>query len=413
MKDVEQIEMLIKSFCPLFYAGSSNRKLMRETCCDLGVKNSLEVMGYNISQGLWRADSGPVKNGQVDPIEVLDKILALNQEPFKARRKLFLLDHFDILLANRDPLILTKLRLINDQGSAQYTVILLGGPSLRLPEVLQDIPRVYADRLEPGDILKILKSCETGLLEEETQGLTTALRGLTALECENLLALSLAAKGRLDGSFLREEKGALLAKRTDGLIDLSSPEGTDLDDVGGLDLLKGWLTKRGKFLRANGPGKRQGPAPKGILLTGPPGCGKSFLITALAGSWGVNLLRLDPSRLFSSLVGQTEQNLRTALNTIEALSPCILWIDEFEKFFPRVLGESPDGGVLSRTLGIFLNFLQAKREGVFVCGTTNEIMNLPREIMRAGRFDAVFFIDLPNAEERRSILRILLKRYGL
>ena len=124
-------------------------------------------------------------------------------------------------------------------------------------------------------------------------------------------------------------------------------------------------------------------------------------------------MKLAPSRLFSSFVGRTEQNFLTALETIRALSPCILWIEEFEKFFPGVSNSASDGGVLSRVLGLFLDFLQSNREGVFVCATTNSINGLPMEIMRTGRFDAVFLIDLPNREERKAIFKVLFKKYGL
>jgi len=202
-------------------------------------------------------------------------------------------------------------------------------------------------------------------------------------------------------------------QKAGGFIELSTPMG-NLDRVGGLETLKEWLEKRSRFVLENTRRSlHRLPPPRGVLLTGPPGCGKSFLVSCLAGSWQVNLVKLAPSRLFSSLVGRTEQNLAKALATIRSLAPCILWIDEFEKFFPRVESSGSDGGVLSRVLGLFLDFLQEERPGIFVCATTNAIRGLPGEIMRAGRFDAVFFIDLPDKEERKAILETLLKRYGL
>ena len=205
----------------------------------------------------------------------------------------------------------------------------------------------------------------------------------------------------------------MLSQKARQLIQLREPEG-DLSQVGGLDVLKDWLLKRGKLIkRKNGAKVKYLPYPKGVLLTGPPGCGKSFLVSALGGSWKVNLVRLDPTRLFSSAVGQTEQNFRTALKTVKSLAPCILWIDEFEKFFPHVSSGDSDGGVLSRVLGLLLDFLQTNRKGVFVCATANNITVLPQEIIRAGRFDAVFFIDLPNRNERKAIFKVILEKYGL
>jgi SpoVK/Ycf46/Vps4 family AAA+-type ATPase len=215
-------------------------------------------------------------------------------------------------------------------------------------------------------------------------------------------------------SFIEEEKAALLHDRAGGLIELCRPE-TSLDHVGGIGVLKDWLIKRGGFVDGNIHNKRHQrlPTPKGVLLTGPPGCGKSFVVSALAGSWGIHLVKLATPRLFSSLVGQTEQNLLTALEIVQSLSPCILWVEEFEKFFPGTSSTASDGGVLSRVLGMFLDFLQSDRDGVFVCATTNSIHRLPMEIMRAGRFDAVFLIDLPNREERKTIFEALFKRYGI
>jgi AAA+ superfamily predicted ATPase len=386
---------------------------MVEKCIEIGSRNSMEIYGYNISEGMWRPGGEKVKNGDIDPIEMLTRILALNHEPFTAKRRLFLWEHFDVLLENRDPLLLTKLRLINDHSSFWYTVVLMGMPYIQLPEIIDDIPKVYAPILDTQDLESLLVASQRNTKGEETAKLLDALAGLTFLECENLLSLSLAKMNRLDSRYIKKEKISLLSQKAQQLIQLCEPE-DDLSQVGGLDVLKDWLLKRGKLIRRkNNPKNKYLPYPKGILLTGPPGCGKSFLVSALGGSWKVNLVRLDPTRLFSSLVGQTEQNFRTALKTVKSLAPCILWIDEFEKFFPHVSSGDSDGGVLSRVLGLLLDFLQTNREGVFVCATANNITVLPQETIRAGRFDAVFFIDLPNRQERKAIFKVILEKYGL
>lgn len=374
----------------------------------------MDVCRYNIAEGLLCRDGREkAKNGDIDPIEMMNRILDLNHSSIMSKRKLFLLEHFDTLLENRDPLLLTKLRLINDYSSTQCTVILIGRPYFRLPEIIEDIPNIVIPSLKPQDIQDIVHSCEAGLSEDETILFVEALAGLTSLECENLLALCLAKENKLDIRFLTKEKRSLLYQRARGLIELCEPEG-DLSLVGGLDSLKYWLSNRGKFINRKGIRKNKKiPDPKGVLLTGPPGCGKSFLVSSLAGSWKVNLIKLDPSRLFSSFVGQTEQNFLTALETVKSLAPAILWIDEFEKLFSHLSNTQSDGGVLSRVLGLFLDFLHSKREGVFVCATTNSIIALPQEILRSGRFDAVFFIDLPNRQEREAILKVILEKYDL
>lgn len=414
MGNEHRIEWLFASLCSLIYLGTHNQRQMVSRCAEIAEKFSADVYGYNVSEGIWRPDGGTVKNGDIDPIEMLSRILDFNRTPLGSRRKIFLLEHFDIFMENRDPLLLTKLRLINDMGGHGYTVVLMGRPYFPLPEIISDIPRVNETALAAGDIRTILKTCDKSLPEEDSQKLTETLKGLSSLACENLLSLSLVRHGRPDISFIEEEKAALLHDRAGGLIELCRPE-TSLDHVGGIGVLKDWLIKRGGFVDGNIHNKRHQrlPTPKGVLLTGPPGCGKSFVVSALAGSWGIHLVKLATPRLFSSLVGQTEQNLLTALEIVQSLSPCILWVEEFEKFFPGTSSTASDGGVLSRVLGMFLDFLQSERDGVFVCATTNSIHRLPMEIMRAGRFDAVFLIDLPNREERKTIFEALFKRYGI
>jgi SpoVK/Ycf46/Vps4 family AAA+-type ATPase len=259
--------------------------------------------------------------------------------------------------------------------------------------------------------LDLIGNCRQTLAREETERLIRALKPLTVMECENMLSWSMATSGKIDTELIEREKGSLLKRRANGLIEMCPPS-ADLGQVGGLDLLKDWLRKRGRFL--SGQDLKAGiPSPKGLLLCGPPGCGKSYVVSALAGTLGLQLVKLNPSRLFSSLVGETEQNLRVALDVALALSPCVFWVDEFEKLFPDSRGQASDGGVLLRVTGLFLDFLQEDRPGVFACGTVNNLAALPTEITRAGRFDAVFFVDLPDGEERRAILRILCSKYGL
>ena len=282
-----------------------------------------------------------------------------------------------------------------------------------MPEIISDIPQIHEPPLSTVDIRMIVKSCDKDLPAEDSECLVRALKGLTALECENLLSMSLARHGKPRLSLIEQEKGALLQARAKGLIEWLRPENS-LDQVGGIGVLKEWLMKRGRCIHGNRPnGQSRPPAPRGLLLTGPPGCGKSFVASAISGSWGIPLVKLATSRLFASLVGQTEQNLMTALEMVRTLSPCILWVEEFEKFFPHASGTASDGGVLSRVVGLFLDFLQSEREGVFVCATTNHIHALPVEMIRSGRFDAMFLIDLPNREERKAILNVLLKRYAI
>ncbi len=402
---------MFRSFCSLFYLGSPNHGLMVEKCLKAASALQMEVCGYNLSEGLWEGERKRSTDRTMDPVEMLERTLATNRGEGAFRRRLFLLEHFDLLLENRDAMILTKLRLIQDRSVNQYTVVLLGRPFYSLPQPLSDIPRIDLPLLSSEDILDLIVNCMQPLSTAETERLIRALKPLSVTECENLLSWSMATTGKVDVALIEQEKGSFLKRRANGLIEIR-PSSVDLDRVGGLNLLKDWFRKRARFL--SGKDLKAGiPSPKGLLLCGPPGCGKSFVVSALAGTLGLQLVKLNPSRLFSSLVGETEQNLRVALDVAVALSPCIFWVDEFEKLFPDSRGQASDGGVLLRVTGLFLDFLQEERHGVFVCGTVNNLAALPTEITRAGRFDAVFFVDLPDGEERRAILRVLFNKYGL
>ena len=413
MEWTERVTLLMKSLCSLFYLGVSSHSIAVRKCTEIASNLAMEVFGYNIGEGLWRPEQEKSKNADIDPIEMLNRIIRSGREPLSGKRKLFLLEHFDALLENRDPFLLTKLRILCENSGNRYTTILLGRPGFRIPEIIRDIPQVSVPSLTCHEIAELAETCREGLGPQDERQIVEALKGLTGHECENLLSLCLAANKRLDVDFIRKERALLICQRAQNLIQLCRPE-EDLDSVGGLEVLKEWLRKRGKLFRNGEETKASGlPKPKGMLLTGPPGCGKSFLAQAVAGSWGVNLIRLDPPRLFAPLVGETERNFLTAFETVRSLAPAVLWIDEFEKLFHSSSDRQGDGGVLSRVLALVLDFLQSRREGIFVCATTNAIAGLPQEIMRAGRFDAVFFIDLPHRNEREHILKILFRKHGL
>ena len=195
------------------------------------------------------------------------------------------------------------------------------------------------------------------------------------------------------------------------MLEFLDTDTVSLDQLGGLDRFKDWIRRRRATLTQDGLDFGLA-VPKGVLLTGVPGCGKSWSAKCTAASWGLPLIRLDMGRVYSSLVGASEEHMRHAIQIAETVAPCVLWIDEIEKGLTRPSQHIGDSGVSMRVLGTFLTWMQEKTSPVFVFATANETRQLPPEILRKGRFDGVFFVDLPNRTERREIITIHLARVG-
>ncbi len=246
---------------------------------------------------------------------------------------------------------------------------------------------------------------------ETREKLLKAALGLTRDEAEKVYRKAQVTTGRLT----EEEVGIVLSEkkqliRRNGILEYIEEDET-IQSVGGLEELKRWLTQRSNAFteRAREYGL---PQPKGMLILGVPGCGKSLIAKTTSRLWGLPLLRLDMGRVYDgSMVGRSEANLRNALKTAESISPAILFIDELDKAFAGTAGSADsDGGTSSRIFGSFLTWMQEKNSPVFVMATANRVERLPGEFLRKGRFDELFFVDLPNAEERKDIFRIHLSK---
>jgi hypothetical protein len=238
------------------------------------------------------------------------------------------------------------------------------------------------------------------------ESLVGAMLGLTAEDASNALARSLASESRFDTQMIAKEKARVV--KGSGL-EWYDPDPRGLDAVGGMGALKEWLGRRkkafGKDARAFGL-----PAPRGVLLVGIPGGGKSLTAKCVSTAWGLPLLRMDVGSLFSKFVGDSETKIRQALDTAETIAPAVLWVDEIEKAFSSGGGES-DGGTSSRVFGTFLTWMQERKEGVFIIATSNDISKLPPEFLRAGRWDELWFVDLPSLDERRAIGEVMIAKY--
>jgi len=249
---------------------------------------------------------------------------------------------------------------------------------------VKDNPRVVIDLDDDGRD-ELIKACQ----------------GLTKAEAENALARTIVSRGRLDGEDVR----AILAEkeqiiRKSGILEYTATVET-FDEVGGLANLKRWLKRRNEAFSQN---------PRGVLLVGVPGCGKSLCAKAVAAAWRKPLLKFDIGRVFAGLVGESEANMRKALTVAEGVAPAVLWIDEMEKGLSGASGGGGDSGVSTRVFGSLLTWMEEKEKPVFVVATANDITKLPPELLRKGRLDQIFFVDLPGPRERAEILAIHLSR---
>jgi SpoVK/Ycf46/Vps4 family AAA+-type ATPase len=375
------------------------------------------LVTWSVTQGLrTHAESGSARDaGGKDPIEALGAIAKL-RDP-----SLVVLRDFHPYLS--DPVAVRALRDLAQQLKSTYTTVILVSPVLNVPTELEkdfcvlDVPLPTAQDLVRllREIVRVLregKAATVELTNESVEPLIKAALGLTLTEAENAFAKAVARDQKLSpddvGLVLAEKRQVI---RKGGLLEYC-PADESLARVGGLENLKLWLSRRGAAFdeKARAFGL---PAPKGLLLLGVQGCGKSLTAKAIASTWSLPLLKLDMGRIFSGLVGSSEENMRRAMRMAEGVAPAVLWVDELEKGLAGLGGtQNGDSGVSARVFGSFLTWLQEKTAPVFVVATANRIDLLPPELLRKGRFDEIFFIDLPSEPEREQIFAIQLARHG-
>lgn len=294
--------------------------------------------------------------------------------------------------------------------------IIFVSPRLVLPDDMEKEISVFdfplpsvTEIMELLDELIVENELDAGCLPyEDREKLAKSALGLTLQEAENAFARAIVSNRGLDSSAIQiifDEKNQVIKKN--GILEFIKSNYT-IHDIGGLESLKAWLLKRNNSW-LDSARRYNIPAPKGVLITGVPGCGKSLTAKAMSAIWNLPLLKLDVGKIFSGIVGSSEENMRRAIATAEAVAPSILWIDEIEKGI-SVTDPSLDSGIASRVLGTFLTWMQEKTAPVFVIATANNINALPTELLRKGRFDEIFFVDLPTAAERRKIFEVHLRK---
>jgi len=280
--------------------------------------------------------------------------------------------------------------------------------SEELDELITILNLPLPDQKELKNLIKkIAINTNSNLEEEDLNELSIASSGLTEIKVKQVTAKALAQRGKISKEDIKdilEEKKQVIARSE--ILEFFEAKSSQ-DDIGGLNVLKVWLNQR--YRAFSKEARDYGlPIPKGVLLVGAQGTGKSLTAKSISKSWSMPLLRLDVGRLFSSLVGSSEARTRETISRAEAMSPCILWIDEIDKGFG---GDArSDGGTSQRVLASLLTWMAEKESPVFVIATANAIDKLPAELLRKGRFDEIFFLDLPNSEERLSILDLHLKK---
>jgi SpoVK/Ycf46/Vps4 family AAA+-type ATPase len=348
-----------------------------------------------------------------------DPLAALNQIVEVVEPSIFVFKDFHSFLG--DATLVRKLRELSQYLKGSYKTLILVSPVVRIPvELEKEITYISFDLPDLQDLdtllTKIVKEVneKTSLhimLDEQTkESFLHAALGLTINEAENVFAKALVNDNKLDIDdvpVILAEKEQIIRKS--GILEYYSAQ-ANFADIGGLEILKSWLKKRqvafGQAAKDFGL-----PAPKGALLIGVQGCGKSLCAKAVSALWRLPLLRLDVGKLFASLVGSSEENMRRAIHQAEAIAPAILWIDEIEKAFAGQQSSAfLDSGTTARVFGSFITWLQEKTAPVFVIATANAIEQLPPELLRKGRLDEIFFVDLPSEIERKQIFEIHLKK---
>lgn len=417
----EYIANLFRARFPFIYIPSWEENRVVDLISNIAsnsylIKRTREIYTWTSTEGLKQIieDGEKYKDNVNSALEALDFIESYTNDAILILKDVhYLLNpqrpDFNFVRKIRD--IATSLK--NDEASKNVVIIT---PSLALPEDLQkDITIVDFNLPSLDELLKVLNNLiinyedRIDLDENEKEIICKAAQGLTLQEAENAFIRAIVSNGKLtidELDIILDEKCQVIKKT--GVLEYIKSD-LNIDDVGGLENMKNWLKKRNNSWMGKAQKDYNLPAPKGILITGVPGCGKSLTAKAVSALWNLPLLRLDVGRIFSGIIGSSEENMRKAIKTAQAVAPSILWVDEIEKGFGSSRGEL-DGGTSSRVFGTFLTWLQEKTEPVFVIATANNIDKIPPEMLRKGRFDEIFFVDLPTHNERKQIFKIHLTK---
>ena len=408
MKFNDELTLLLKARYPVIYINSIEEDRI-EYIIRKHVKTTLNRSIYS-----WDFIDGYINNpnkegfGKRNPLQALELVERLTSET----PAIFLLKDFNIFLT--DISISRKLKNVSRILKLQPKTIIILGSDLSIPKELQDLITILEFELPSEEeinqeLKRLIKILNIEIDQNLFENLSRACQGLSLERIRRVLSKIIATYKNINYdsiTILLNEKKQIISQ-TEILEYWSVNE--KIDNIGGIDNLKQWLKKRKTSfsIQASNYGL---PTPRGLLLIGIQGTGKSLTAKAIATEWQLPLLKLDVGKLFGGIVGESESRLRQMIDLAQTLSPCILWIDEIDKAFSNNESKG-DSGTSNRVLGTFISWLSEKTKPVFVVATANNIDLLPIEVIRKGRFDEIFFLDLPKMDERKQIFKIHIKEF--
>ncbi|WP_052362100.1 AAA family ATPase [Geminisphaera colitermitum] len=416
----QEIDTLIRARYPILYLVTNEETRAQTILHDIAARRQKKVFEWSHTTGLVPAGTN-IQSQKNRNSPTRDPLIALDQVIDQVDPAIFLFKDFHPYLARNNHAVIRKLKEIALQLKSSYKTLVILSPVVEIPaEIDKEITLLnlpLPTRSDLGHLLdriladvKQYPAVRIDLDAPARERLLNAALGLTLNEAENVFAKIIVKDQRLTSDHVADvfsEKQQIIRKS--GLLEYYATDAT-FATVGGLPILKDWLQKRAlafsEQARAFGL-----PAPKGVLMLGVQGCGKSLCAKAVSHLWQLPLLRFDIGRMFGSLVGSSEENVRKAIAVAESVAPAILWVDEIDKAFVGTKSSGmTDGGTTARVFGTFLTWLSEKTAPVFVVATANDISQLPPELLRKGRLDEIFFVDLPTPAERTDILRIHLQK---
>lgn len=432
-KTLREIDWFLRSKRPIIYLTTPEEQRIEDGIKQICAKpdHKWDLITWDLISGLQSTNSSflPVKESDrlLDQLEVLAWFD--NLEVPKGNFLLLVLKDFSKYFGNQHTQGQIEYRLIRHiKNIAQKCVtknksLIIISQSLDLPNELDkyisviDIPLPEKEHIELKikDLLEkasqrkdLAEKFKTNYSNDELEHIVTSFRGLTLNECEQVCTYCMIKHTCLDPEAISHQKKDIIRKS--GLLDWIEVS-ENLENIGGLNELKDWLYKRTKAFTKEAVDYGLPPNPKGILLVGIQGAGKSLFARGVSSFWNFPLLKLDMGKIFSGIVGSSENNMRQVFKVAESVAPCILWLDEIDKGMSGSRSSSvSDGGTTSRVLGSWLTWMQENQSPVFIVATANDISNLPPELMRKGRFDEIFFVDLPSSAEREVIFNIHLNK---